>query len=157
MMVVDPHKYVAGDPEKMTPRARAYLAITAIQNGLLAYCCIAIPGTFRSSSFMPIISVAPLWVWGLMFCGSSAFSIAAAIAQRATLARIAMSWSAVAMGLVATGLVIAMINGMLTAPTGPIVWTALAAKDFVVCAQPMRSPFEALAQRLGSSDRRRQR
>jgi len=41
-----------------------------------------------------------------------------------------------------------VFSGQLASPTGPILWLAVAFKDFVVCAQPIRSPFEGLAQRL---------
>jgi len=59
-----------------------------------------------------------------------------------------MAWSAVLTLLIGMGLMIAVFTGQSSSPTGPIIWLAVALKDFVVCAQPIRSPFEGLTERL---------
>lgn len=136
----------------MTARARWYLTIAATRHFLTAFFCIFAADSFQSSSFRPIISAAPLWAWGLAFTGAAVACAFAALNKSVSVARLGLTWSATSTLIVAFGLLIAWYTGDLSSPTGPIVWFALALKDFTVCADPMRSPFEALAQRIEDED-----
>lgn len=135
-------------PDEMTNRARAYLAIASIRHLLMGGFALFAPGSFRSTSFLPILHTAPLWFWSLLFLGAGGSCGIAAITRREDAARAGMSFSATSTLIIGTSLLIAAFTGHLTSPTGPIIWLAVAFKDFVVCAQPIRSPFEALARYL---------
>ena len=132
----------------MTPRARWYLAIAAARHLAIAGFAILAPLSFTSTSFYPIISAAPLWLWGLAFLGAGVSCAAGASMKSARVARLGLMWSATSTLMVAVGLLISYFTGDLSSPTGPIVWMAVALKDFTVCADPLRSPFEDWAERI---------
>lgn len=132
----------------MTTRARWYLAIAGIRHLLVGGFALLMAGSFKSTSFIPILTAAPLWFWALFSIGAGSACMGAAISCSEPLARLGMAWSAVLTLLIGTGLLMSVFTGQSTSPTGPIIWLAVALKDFVVCAQPIRSPFEGLTERL---------
>jgi len=134
----------------MTARARAYLAIAGVRHLLVGSFALIVPAWFKSPSFLPIIEAAPLWFWGAFSIGAAVACLASAAFKSEPLARLGMAWSAVLTLLIGVGLLLSVFTGQSTSPTGPIIWLAVALKDFVVCAQPIRSPFEGLTERLAS-------
>jgi len=132
----------------MTTRARWYLAIAGVRHLLVGGFALLIPEAFKSTSFIPIIAAAPLWFWGTFSMGSGLACLGSAITRSEPLARLGMGWSAVLTLLIGVGLLLAVFKGQSASPTGPIIWLAVALKDFVVCAQPIRSPFEGLTERI---------
>ena len=135
-------------PGDMTLRARWYLTIAASRHILTAGFAFITPQAFQSSSFDPIMEVADLWFWGAIFAGAGIVCAYAALQRSEAAARLGLSWSAISTLLIAVGLLIAWWTGDLSSPTGPIIWSAVAAKDFTVCADPIRSPFERLADEI---------
>jgi hypothetical protein len=136
------------EPGEMTRRARWYLAIASLRHLLTGGFALLAGSSFKSSSFGPLLSVAPLWFWAIVFLGAGAACGAAAIFKHEGTARLGMAWSATSTLIVGLSLVLAIFTGQLSSPTGPIIWLAVAGKDFVVCAQPIRSPFEGLGERI---------
>lgn len=136
------------EPGEMTLRARWYLAIAAVRHLLTGMFAMLAGESFKSTSFIPILSAAPLFFWGCVFLGAGLACAAAAILKHEGLARLGMAWSATSTLIVGVSLLLAIATGNLSSPTGPIIWLAVAGKDFVVCAQPIRSPFEGLGERL---------
>ena len=134
----------------MTPRARWYLAIAGVRHLLVGSFALIVPASFRSTSFVPIIEAAPLWFWAIFSLAAGAACLGAGVSKSEPLARLGMAWSAVLTLLIGCGLLMAVFTGQLSSPTGPIIWLAVAFKDFVVCAQPIRSPFEGLTERLAN-------
>lgn len=126
----------------MTPRARWYLAICATRHTLVALFAILAADSFQSPSFGPIISAAPLWAWGIIFLGAGVMCGYGAWKRSARIARLGLMWSATSTFMVGVGILLAWLTGDLSSPTGPIIWLAVAFKDFTVCADPLRSPFE---------------
>lgn len=133
---------------EMTTRARWYLAIASTRHLLIGGFALALPGSFKSASFVPILDAAPLWMWALFFLGAGTACGIAAATKSEPIARLGMAWSATSTALVGVGLLISVFTGQLASPTGPIIWLAVAFKDFVVCAQPIRSPFEGLTAQM---------
>lgn len=131
---------------KMTTRARWYLIIAATRHLLVGAFAILASDSFQSPSFGPMIQAAPLWLWGSMFMGASVACGWGAVTRRPKIARLGLMWSASSTLMVGVGLIIAYFTGDLTSPTGPIVWLAIAFKDFTVCADPLRSPFKEWAE-----------
>ena len=136
----------------MTTRARWYLTIASVRHGLTGLFAVTLPATFSSTSFDPMIAAAPLWLWGGIFIGACLTCGAGAYCRSAKTARLGLMWSATSTAMVAVGLFISWFTGDLSSPTGPIVWAAVAAKDFTVGADPLRSPSEEWAQELAEHD-----
>ena len=132
----------------MTPRARWYLGIAGTRHLLVGTFALLMPSSFKSTSFIPIIAAAPLSWWAVASLACAVACLGAALTTSEPLARLGMAWSAVLTMLIGTGLLLAVFTGQSSSPTGPIIWLAVALKDFVVCAQPIRSPFEGLTERL---------
>ena len=137
---------------KMTTRARWYLVIAATRHALVGAFAIFASESFQSPSFGPMIQAAPLWLWGFMFMGAAVACASGAVTRRPKIARLGLMWSASSTLMVGVGLVIAIFTGDLSSPTGPIVWLAIAFKDFTVCADPLRSPFEEWAEEYAEGE-----
>ena len=135
-------------PSTMTARARWYLTIATARHLLVGGFAILAADAFTSTSFYPIINAAPLWLWGLIFTGAGLSCGVGAATKSARVARLGLMWSATSTLMIGVGLVIAYFTGDLSSPTGPIVWVAIALKDFTVCADPLRSPFEDWAEEI---------
>lgn len=152
-MTISNLHHVLRDKPPMTGRAKAYLWITCLRTLPIAYGCLFRPELFTGKGFTYIIGVMPLLAWGIALLGQSALAALAALTQREWLARIAlMSSAALAMAWV-IGFAVAYSQGNLLSPVG-IMWGAgIAAKDLVVCRQPLWSPFEPLVQRLMRGER----
>lgn len=131
-----------GFARSMTPRARWYLIIAATRHLLVGFFAITAAGSFKSPSFGPIISAAPLPAWGAMFLFVAVGLALGAWLRSARIARFGLMGSAATTLMVGIGLLMAYFTGDLSSPTGPIIWLAVAGKDFTVCADPLRSPFE---------------
>jgi len=132
----------------MTARARWYLGIAGVRHLLVGAFALLMPEAFKSTSFIPIIEAAPLWFWAVFSIGAGIACLGASLTKSEPLARLGMAWSAVVTLLIGVGLLLSVFTGQSSSPTGPIIWLAVALKDFVVCAQPIRSPFEGLTERL---------
>lgn len=136
----------------MTNRARAYLAIAGGRHLLVGGFALTVPEWFKSTAFLPIIEAAPLWFWGAFSVSIAIACIGAAATRSEPLARLGMGGSATLTLIIGVGLLMSVFTGQSTSPTGPIIWLAVALKDFVVCAQPIRSPFEGLTERLAAKN-----
>lgn len=144
---------VLRDKPPMTGRAKAYLWITCLRTLPIAYGCLTQPELFSGKAFEYIQGVMPMWAWGVALAGQSALAAAAAVTQREWLARIALIASAALAMCWVIGFSIAAHQGNLLSPVG-IMWGAgIAAKDLVVCRQPLWSPFEPLIQRVLRGER----
>jgi hypothetical protein len=131
-----------GFARSMTPRARWYLTIAATRHAMVGAFAILSPQAFQSTSFYPIINAAPLWLWGAMFLFVAVACALGAYKRSARIARLGLMGSASSTLMVGVGILMAWFTGDLSSPTGPIIWLAVAFKDFTVCADPLRSPFE---------------
>lgn len=131
-------------PEVMTWRARAYVGVTATRNAALGACAIGLPGDFSGDSYQVITEIAPISVWGVMFFIGGSHLAYAAVTGNEGHARTGLSLSAVSTSLWAAGFYMAYFVGGVVTLIGAIVFTALTLKDLIVCAQPMRSPFERI-------------
>lgn len=148
----------------MTARARVYLTIAATRNIAIAALCIAFPQALhRSGSVYPLIAAMPLWTWGALFAGAGLACSYGAILRTPWVARTGLMFSASSAAMVAVALAYALAVTLQHArqdvPTGlfvwAVVWAALACKDFTVCADPLRSPFEEWAEELIEGDERK--
>lgn len=133
---------------EMTPRARAYLWIAASRHLTLGASCLLLADGFTTTSMAQIRDVMSLHVWGSLFVIVGTGCALASFRQSEHLARIALVLSAATSATWMAGFLAAALQHQLTNPALPILAGALAAKDLVVCAQPLRSPFERLGREL---------
>lgn len=136
------------DGQRMTPRARWYLNIGGVRHLAVGGFTLFFPGMFANPSWIPIISYAPLWAWAMGFIVAGVICITASIIRSANWARIGLIMSAsitLACGVgIGLGIALAWVHGVQVTPIIVFLLLSLAAKDFAVCTQPMRSPFENL-------------
>lgn len=136
-------------PEQMTGRAQAYLTVAGLRHAAIGGACLAAPAYFTSPGYQQIKGIpGGLITWGVVSAAVGVMCLAAAVLRSENLARFALLSSAVVTGLWAAGFWLAMFHGTIAGPTGPAIWTAVTAKDLIVCRQPLRSPFEPLIREL---------
>ena len=141
-------------PEAMTRRARWYLGVAAARHTSLGLFCLLAPWLFASAAFIPILDFLPIWGWGVVMSICGILCGGAAGLRSGDLARWAMTFSATITTVLAAGVWFGVgavwidwIQGERISPVSPvlpILLATLAAKDFIVCAQPIRSPFESV-------------
>lgn len=145
--------------ERMSTRARGYLSIAGARHLLIGLACIIGSDLFDSPAFIQIKQVLPITLWGVLFLTNAALCLAAAVVGHGGLARTSLIYSAASTAVWAGGFIAAFVaaletNQPLTAPTGVVIYLAVAGKDLVVCRNPMRSPFEDLGQRILEAEAR---
>lgn len=134
--------------EEMTLRARWYLTIGALRHYLIGGFALGYPQMFVSPAYVPLLNYAPLPFWAVAFIVAGTCCLLACWNRSANYARVGLILSAtftaawaVALGL---GIVDAWMHGVRITPVLVILLVSLAAKDYAVCTQPLRSPFEQL-------------
>lgn len=130
--------------QSMTWRARAYLVITAVQHVGVGAACLGRPQDFDGDAFQTIRGIMPMTWWGVVFLIGGLHLTFAAARQSELAARVGMPLSALTTSLWAAAFVLAYQEGGAVSPVGAILASSLTLKDLVICAQPMRSPFEPL-------------
>lgn len=136
----------------MSWRARAFLAILAGRHLLIGALCLAAPHLFRSTSFASLRQVMPLQVWGALLLVTGVQALGAAWTGGEWWARLVLVGSAGLTGAWAAGFVAAALAGQLDAPSLPITWASLTAKDLVISAMPLRTPLEDVLLRRMPAD-----
>ena len=144
-------------PEAMTRRAVAYLCIGAARHTLIGIFAIGYADQFANAAFIPIIEYAPLWVWGAFMLVAAALMLVAAIWRSAWIARLGLVVSATLTLAIGSGIALGVIEvwstGGRATPISAILLLSLALKDYAVCTQPMRSPFEQVLRRIHTAAR----
>lgn len=142
-----PHR----EPEAMTRRAQWYLCIGGSRHAVLGWFAIVKADQFTSGVWVPIISYAPLCFWGGAMLLVALLMFVSAGCRSAKLARLALVLSGTLTLTVGAGILIGLIgiwtdgNPATTAtPVLPTLLLSLALKDYAVCTQPLRSPFESI-------------
>lgn len=106
--------------------------------------CLFGSDQFHSQSFTVIKQVLPLQAWGVLLLFVGVNAMLALIYENEWWARLTITASVGATLAWSAGFLAAGLQGQLAAPIGPIIWLAMALKDLVVAAMPLRSPFEHL-------------
>jgi hypothetical protein len=134
----------------MTARARWYTGVGMARHAAVAVFAFGWPGQFSNAVFRPVLAYAPLWLWASAMMLTSMVMFSAWSFRNANVARVGLIMSAtvtLALGTaIALGVITAWLDGVPATPLTTILLLALAAKDFAVCTQPLRSPFEDLMQ-----------
>lgn len=140
--------------ERLTPRARAYLWISAWRHGTVGLSMILWPQLFTGPAFVsmkhiwPLPSRTALLIWGLIFFAACMFSMYTAAVARENPARVALIVSIMSSLIWAGGFASATYGGARLSPIGLIFSIALAAKDLTMLRDPLRNPFEPLLNKV---------
>jgi hypothetical protein len=134
-------------PEQMTGRARAYLIVGSLRYFLIGLAILTRTASalFHSSSpdQLHLFQIAPEWLWiASAFIGGVHLTYAA-VSGSELHARTALVFSGAMSVMWAVGFGLIAMDGSASL-LAAILFAAAAAKDFIVCSRPMRSPFEPL-------------
>lgn len=135
-------------PEEMTFWARVYLTIAAARQIGLGLYCLLRPDLFISGSFQTIEGIMPFRLWGAVFLITGAALVYAAWSRSEGWARAGLLLSVGTTALWAGGFFAAFVLDAGGGPSGWIAWGSLALKDIVMCASPLRLPFEPIKRRV---------
>lgn len=139
--------------EQMTWRARTYLAIGGTRHLCTGTIAFVAARYYDDSPWAVLISVLSLKVWALAFIVGGLHFFYSAIMGEEWQARVALVVSAALTASWSAGFLLSAIEGSITALLIGVLLAALAGKDLVVCAQPLRSPFEPILRRIARPDR----
>lgn len=136
-MVPDPVLIV----QVMTWRARAYLTIACLRHLILGTMMLVAPQTFIGRAWDGLFAIAPRVFWaGALLVGGTHLAYAA-WRESPGHARTALVISAAVSLMWAGAFGLVVLSGSASV-FATVVFTAMAAKDLVICAQPLRTPFE---------------
>jgi hypothetical protein len=132
----------------MSWRARALLLVLAARHIAVGALCLATAELFTSTSFTMIRRLLPLEVWGAITLVIGFQAIGAAWTGGERWARWVLVASSAITAAWTAGFVSAAFAGLLDAPSIPVTWAALVAKDLILSATPLRTPLEDVVRRL---------
>lgn len=142
------------DPERLTPRARAYLLGIAVQHSSIAFFAFVNLQLFSSPAFDGIKRALPLLPfdqamrgWGVLLAAAAVINVIAAVRGSEGLARAALLMCVTVEGAWLGGYLASWASGSLISPVGVIVWGGLIYRDITMLRQPLRNPFEPLLRR----------
>lgn len=145
----------AVSPERMTGRARGYLAIAAGRHLVLGTLCAVKPEHFTSGSYDGIKDALPfvtgdgaLVVWGVIFIVVGILNVVPVVTGREVYARAGLLLGIVVTGFWIGGFIAAQITGSAAGPSGLVVWSALVLKDLTMLRDPLRNPFEPIVRQM---------
>ena len=134
--------------------ARAYLALVGLRHALVGGTLFLYPSSYTGASFEVIRSILPLRVWGVLFLLVGVHALGVVVNRHELWARVVIVFSVAITAAWAASFVYAAFVHQLSAPTGPIIWTVLMAKDMVVATRPLRpSPFQPIIEELRAEGR----
>lgn len=131
--------------EQMTWRAKSYLGVGALRHLVVAGSMIFVPGSFDSPAFTELFNIAPYWFWVVSLTLGGLHLAYSALTRSESHARTALTLSAAVSFMWAGAFGLVVLEGS-ASMLATVIFSALGLKDLIVCAQPLRSPFE----RLGS-------
>ena len=131
--------------EQMTWRAKSYLAVGALRHLIIASAMVLAPASFDSPAFTGLFDIAPYWFWVVTLAIGGLHLAYSALTRSESHARTALTISAAVSFMWAGAFGLVVLEGSASV-LATVIFSALGLKDLVVCAQPLRSPFE----RLGS-------
>lgn len=152
----------APETERMTARARGYLAIVASRHLVLGALCASRPEHFTSGSYDGIKDSLPLVTgdgamvtWGFIFIVVGILNVIPVVTGRETYARAGLLVNVVVTGFWVGGFISAQITGSSAGPSGLIIWASVVAKDLTMLRDPLRNPFEPIVKQMMSVRRGR--
>lgn len=135
-------------PEEMTFWARVYLTIAAARQLGLGFYCLTRPELFIAGSFRTIEGIMPFRAWGAVFVATGLVLTYGVWSRKEGWARGGLLMSVGTTALWAGGFLAAYTLDSGGGPSGWIAWGSLALKDIVMCASPIRTPFEPIKRRV---------
>jgi FtsH-binding integral membrane protein len=136
-----PQRYLV--EQVMTWRARAYLSVAAARHLVLGLFMALDPSSFVGPAWDGLFDIAPYWLWTVALLLGGTHLSYSALRQSAGHARTALVISAAVSLMWAGAFGLVVLEGSASV-LATVIFTAMALKDLIVCAQPLRSPFERL-------------
>lgn len=137
------------DPTAMTLRARTYLIVVdGLRALILGALLIFTPQVFDNQIYdtARLLTAGHLFLWGIVFVVVGGYAAFAAVIGSSKDARIALVASATLTAVWASLYILnTIVLDVSLAPWIVLSTCALVATDILMCAQPLRTPFEALA------------
>ena len=136
------------DPASMSSRARGYLLVATFHFGLIGLSILLFPQMYSASAFIPLIQYTHLWMWGGAYLLTSVLCCVAAITQWPTFARAGLTAAFVVLIVSSFAVGWGVVNSWLrhdvpmASPVVPLSFAAIAIKDLLMVAQPLRTPTE---------------
>lgn len=129
---------------QMTTRARLYLIVSSARHLILGASLLWQGDVYdRSPAFDSLFRIAPHWAWILsLMVGGAHLAYSSAVGSEAH-ARTALIMSAGISAMWATAFGLIALHGVASV-LATVLFGALCLKDLIVCAQPLRSPFEPI-------------
>lgn len=146
--MVTPRIAEPADERVMSRRAQAYLGVAAYRHIAIALAMALMGSTFDSAAFVKLFDIAPRWLWIVTLIAGGVHLGYAAKTQSKNHARMALTISVAVAFMWATAFGIVVLSGVASV-FATILFTSFAMKDLIMCAQPMRSPFEDLSALYG--------
>lgn len=154
-MVTPPVLVPAPPEERMTPRARAYLAIVAVSRLILGLLCALRPDHFTSGTYAGLKGALPfvsddgaMILWGVIFIGVGLLNAVPVVTGRETYARAGLLVAVAATGCWLGGFIGAQLTGEAQGPSGLIAWSIIVSSDLTMLRDPMRNPFEPVVKMM---------
>lgn len=145
--------------ERLSPRARAYLATVLMQHLVIGGFALCAPVFFAQPSFDGIKAAMPLVqgdeamrAWGVVLVAVAAVCAAATWRGSEGQARTALLAACTTEALWLGGYIATAAAAGLTSIVGIVVWSALIARDVTMLRAPLRNPFEPIVRRLLADD-----
>lgn len=132
----------------LSMRARAYLWSYFVANLLMGATLISFPGSFQSQSFEALKASWPLQWWGGVFLVASAATFWGAYRGTERPARWALLANLVPTGGFFAGFTVALIQNTSSSPSGVVAWGLLTVINFIMMANPLRTPFEDMVKEI---------
>lgn len=130
-------------PEEMTWRARAYLAVGSLRHLVIGLAMLIAPHTFYTPAFDALFEIAPIGFWIVTLLLGGLHLAWASLRKHGGHARTALTIAAAVSFMWAAAFGILALESSASVLAFAI-FSALGLKDLIVCAQPLRSPFERL-------------
>lgn len=140
-------------------RARAYLLVGAARHVALAASAVWLSQALDDDTDLVVVRILPLSIWGVVLAFGALHLAYAALVGSGDHARTALVVSAGMTTAWAVGSGFSAINATSTAWSGAlfvisILLMALALKDLIQCADPLRAPFDPVIRRVISGHER---
>lgn len=143
--------YVKGYYVDLSLRARAYLWSCSIANTIMGGLLIASPQNFQAASFDAMRAATPLRAWGLIFLVGALMTCWGAVRGTERPARWALMANLLPTGGFFAGFLVAVIQGTSSGPSGCVAWGLLTIINFIMLANPLRTPFEDMLKEIAES------
>ncbi len=141
-----------GRTDRMSPRARAYLAIAGIRCVVIGFVLLCMGGDLAANVYPLTPTPLAFAAWIALWTGIGLGNLSASVLSSQRIARFALVATATATAVWAASITVRVLEQPSSLVIAPLLWWALAFKDLVVARQPLYSPFEDILGKYRGTD-----